>query len=39
MTEFGLTLARALMPLCAWGDANRERIDSLLNNKALAASD
>jgi DNA-binding HxlR family transcriptional regulator len=39
MTEFGLTLARALMPLCAWGDANRERIDALLNNKALAASD
>src|ERR1700712_3672716 len=39
MTEFGMTLARALMPLCAWGDANRERIDTLLNEKAQAATD
>jgi DNA-binding HxlR family transcriptional regulator len=39
MTEFGMTLARALMPLCAWGDANRARIDTLLNEKAQAASE
>jgi DNA-binding HxlR family transcriptional regulator len=31
MTEFGRTLAQALMPLCAWGDENRERIESLLD--------
>jgi DNA-binding HxlR family transcriptional regulator len=33
MTEFGKTLAKALMPLCAWGDENRERIDGLLLDK------
>ena len=33
MTEFGKTLAKALMPLCALGDANRERIDGLLLDK------
>jgi DNA-binding HxlR family transcriptional regulator len=27
MTDFGRTLARALMPLCAWGDENRQRIE------------
>jgi DNA-binding HxlR family transcriptional regulator len=30
ITEFGLTLAQALMPLCAWGDANRTRIENTL---------
>jgi len=39
MTEFGMTLAHALMPLCAWGDANRERIDTLLDEKARAAAE
>ncbi len=29
MTEFGRTLATALMPLCAWGDANRESVDAI----------
>lgn len=28
MTEFGRTLAQALMPLCAWGDENRQRIEN-----------
>jgi DNA-binding HxlR family transcriptional regulator len=28
MTEFGETLARALMPLCAWGEENRLRIEN-----------
>ena len=28
MTDFGRTLARALMPLCAWGDENRQRIEA-----------
>jgi DNA-binding HxlR family transcriptional regulator len=26
MTEFGHTLAQALMPLCDWGNANRHRV-------------
>lgn len=30
MTAFGHTLAQALMPLCSWGEANRERIESVL---------
>jgi DNA-binding HxlR family transcriptional regulator len=34
MTAFGQTLARALMPLCAWGDENRQRIDKLMSEKA-----
>jgi DNA-binding HxlR family transcriptional regulator len=29
ITEFGQTLAQALMPLCAWGDANRDRVDAV----------
>jgi DNA-binding HxlR family transcriptional regulator len=27
MTAFGRTLATALMPLCAWGDANKQQVD------------
>lgn len=34
MTPFGKTLARALMPLCAWGDENRERVDAVMHSKA-----
>src|SRR3954464_2162440 len=26
MTEFGQTLAQALMPLCEWGNANRQQL-------------
>ncbi|KVM58413.1 transcriptional regulator [Burkholderia ubonensis] len=29
MTPFGLSLAQALKPLCAWGDENRVRIGEL----------
>ena len=29
ITEFGRSLAEALVPLCAWGDENRERIVEL----------
>jgi DNA-binding HxlR family transcriptional regulator len=29
MTEFGRTLARALMPLCGWGDEHRERVEEM----------
>ena len=29
MTAFGRTLATALMPLCAWGDANRSQVEQM----------
>ena len=29
MTAFGRTLATALMPLCAWGDANRTEVKQM----------
>ncbi len=29
MTAFGRTLATALMPLCAWGDANRIQVEQM----------
>ena len=28
-TAFGRTLANALMPLCAWGDANRTEVEKI----------
>lgn len=30
MTSFGMTLARALMPLCVWGKEHRERIAEIM---------
>ena len=30
MTTFGLTLARALMPLCEWGMQHREKITEMM---------
>jgi DNA-binding HxlR family transcriptional regulator len=39
MTEFGRTLAAALMPLCAWGEENRERVEEIQQRQpAMAAS-
>jgi DNA-binding HxlR family transcriptional regulator len=38
MTEFGHTLAQALMPLCDWGNANRRRVEQAAA-KDEAASD
>lgn len=29
MTAFGRSLAEALMPLCAWGDDHRRRVDKI----------
>ena len=29
MTAFGRTLVTALMPLCAWGDANRTNVEQM----------
>ncbi|MGV8917215.1 MAG: winged helix-turn-helix transcriptional regulator [Pseudomonas sp.] len=33
MTEFGHSLAAALIPLCEWGSANRARVGELLDNR------
>ena len=30
MTAFGMTLARALMPLCVWGTENRRRVTEIM---------
>ena len=30
MTPFGMTLARALMPLCQWGTEHRDRITEIM---------
>ena len=30
MTAFGMTLARALMPLCQWGTEHRDRITEIM---------
>lgn len=38
MTEFGHTLAQALMPLCEWGNANRARIEHAAAEEAAARS-
>jgi DNA-binding HxlR family transcriptional regulator len=38
MTEFGRTLAVALMPLCAWGEANRERVEAMPRIQPIAAA-
>lgn len=29
MTEFGMTLTEALVPLCVWGTHNRSRVDEI----------
>ena len=36
MTAFGRTLAAALMPLCAWGEENRERVEERQQRKSAA---
>ncbi|MGI4814722.1 MAG: winged helix-turn-helix transcriptional regulator [Janthinobacterium lividum] len=36
MTDFGRTLAQALVPLCAWGDAHRSHIETVLQAKQNA---
>ena len=30
MTPFGMTLVRALMPLCEWGDTHRVQVEKIL---------
>ena len=34
MTAFGLTLARALMPLCVWGTEHRDRITEIMRPRS-----
>jgi len=36
VTEFGQTLAAALMPLCAWGEINRRRIENVQQARVRA---
>ena len=34
MTAFGMTLARALMPLCVWGTEHRNRITEIMLSRS-----
>ncbi len=34
MTAFGLTLARALMPLCEWGTEHRDKITEIMRSRS-----
>ena len=34
MTEFGMTLARALMPLCEWGTVHRNKIAEIMLSRS-----
>ena len=34
MTAFGMTLARALMPLCDWGTEHREKITEIMLSRS-----
>jgi DNA-binding HxlR family transcriptional regulator len=34
ITDFGRTLARALQPLCEWGNANRASMPAALDRRA-----
>ncbi|MFZ6644907.1 winged helix-turn-helix transcriptional regulator [Undibacterium sp. TJN25] len=36
MTEFGHTLAQALIPLCEWGNANRRHVEQVSAKKDVA---
>lgn len=39
MTDFGITLAQALVPLCVWGTEHRERIAGLALSRSPERSD
>ena len=34
MTAFGMTLARALLPLCMWGTEHREKITEIMRSRS-----
>jgi DNA-binding HxlR family transcriptional regulator len=35
MTPFGMTLVRALMPLCGWGNARRDQVEEIMLARSL----
>ena len=39
MTAFGLTLARALMPLCQWGIENRDQMREIMLSRSAKGSE
>ena len=36
ITDYGRSLAQALLPLCAWGNANRSRVERIRRRRADA---
>lgn len=38
LTSFGETLVQALVPLCEWGNRNREQVKELINRSEFLAS-
>lgn len=38
LTSFGETLVQALIPLCEWGNRNREQVKNLINKSEFIAS-
>ena len=38
MTDFGMTLAQALMPLCVWGTEHRAQVEEIMPLRAAAKS-
>ncbi|WP_036173089.1 helix-turn-helix domain-containing protein [Massilia sp. 9096] len=38
MTDFGHSLAQALTPLCAWGNAQRARVEAIARGKSQATA-
>lgn len=38
ITDFGMTLAEALMPLCAWGTEHRARVEDIVPLRTSATS-
>lgn len=38
MTDFGRTLAQALVPLCDWGNANRSRVEQMCEIERVASA-
>ena len=39
MTAFGMTLARALMPLCEWGTEHRDKITEIMVSRSPERAD
>ncbi len=39
MTDFGLSLVQALMPLCEWGTEHRTQVEAIVSARAAAGQD